>query len=331
MPLQYQGVIAEHTAVRTAAGLFDVSHLGKLIVKGAGAEAALDRLLPGKVAALGQFRAGYNLVLNEKGGIVDDVFVYRHPEMFIVIPNASNSDEVKGIFEERFGGDVTVEEGRERWAIIAFSGPKARDSLKEIAPEAATLKLHSFAETRVAGMEVLAARTGYTGEYTCEILCSWEDAPRIWDTLTQAGAEAGVVPAGLGSRDTLRLEMGYPLHGLDISPDTDPIEAGLGWVIQWDKQFDAKQALEELRDSGTRRLVGLEMQGRDIPRAHYEVQSEGRKVGEVTSGNFSPVLRKGIAMAYVESGLAEPGTMLAIDVRGRQAPAEVTNTPFIRK
>ena len=332
MPLQYAGVIAEHTAVREAAGLFDVSHLGKLIVTGPGAERFLDSVLPGKVAGLEEWQAGYNLVLNDRCGITDDIFVYRRPDSFVVVPNASNSDEVLRFLGSKAPADVSVEEGRQRWAIIALSGPKAKQIALPRMPALAGLKMHRFIDSSFDGIDVMVARTGYTGEYTAEFFVDWSSSSKLWKRLLEVGSAEGLVPAGLGARDTLRLEMGFPLHGHEISEETNPLEAGLGWVIQWDKDFEGKQKLEEIKRTGTaKKLVGLVAQGREIPRGGYLVSHKGEPTGEVVSGNFSPVLKKGIAMAYVRSDHAEAGTMLDVDVRGKTLQVEVTKPPFIKK
>ncbi|MCA1839860.1 MAG: glycine cleavage system aminomethyltransferase GcvT [Actinomycetota bacterium] len=332
MPLQYSGVISEHTAVREHAGLFDVSHLGKLIVSGEGAEAFLDGLLPGKVAALGEWRAGYNLVLNDDCGIIDDIFVYRRPDGFVVVPNASNSDAVKAVLIAKAPPGVSVQEGRERWAIIALSGPAAKRITGPHVPAIEDLKMHSFLDSSFEGIDVTMARTGYTGEYTIEFFVDPASASKLWNLLLDIGASDGLVPAGLGARDTLRLEMGFPLHGHEISEQTDPIMAGLGWVIQWEKSFEHKSLLQTIRDAGTpTKLVGLMALGREIPRAGYQVASQGKVIGNVVSGNYSPVLGKGIGLAYVESSSAEPGTILDVDVRGKTLEVQVTRPPFIKK
>ncbi|MEO7804752.1 MAG: glycine cleavage system aminomethyltransferase GcvT [Actinomycetota bacterium] len=326
MPLQYTGVLAEHAAVRQNVGLFDVSHLGKLIVEGTDATETLDRLLPGRVASLPVWKAGYNLVLNTGCGIVDDIFVYRHPDRWIVVPNASNSDAVKQVLGDHSGSGMTVTEGRERWAIIALSGPRARDTLVPIIPMSQDLKMHRFGEFDFEGMPAMIARTGYTGQFTFEFFVSWEHAPVVWQRLLQLGA----TPAGLGARDTLRLEMGYPLHGHEISEDTNPIEAGLEWVIEWDKDFLLRDDLRALKETGIDRvLVGMVAHGQGIPRAHHRVFQDGLDVGEVVSGNFSPVLGHGIAMGYVTPKASMTGTMLSIDVRGKMLPVEVTKRPFV--
>ena len=323
MPLQYKGVIAEHKAVRGGAGLFDVSHLGKLIVD-EGQVPALDALLPGKVAKIPVGRAGYNLVLDETGGVIDDVFLYRQPSSMLIVPNASNTLEVLDFLH---ANAVKAEDARMRWAIIALSGPLAPGLGAELIPATADLKLHRFAEFDLGGHHLMVARTGYTGEPTLEFFCEWEEAPAVWDLLLKDP----VHPCGLASRDTLRLEMGYPLHGHEISKEITPLEAGMEWLIDWDGPFVGKQALLDLKEAGiTRKLVGLVAHGREIPRQGYKVSSGGQQVGELVSGNFSPVLDKGIAMGFVPPNLSQPGTRLVVDVRGRSLEMEVTVPPFIK-
>jgi aminomethyltransferase len=330
MPLQYRGVVAEHLAVRTQAGLFDVSHLGKLVLEEAEAINALDLVLPGKVASLPEWKAGYNLVLDESAGIIDDIFVYRRPESLILVPNAANTDRVLEVL--RSAGVPGVGDARDRWAIIALQGPASRDIMNALVPEANALRIHTFGDYLIEGIQVQAARTGYTGEFGFELFAVSEAAPQLWRRLLAAGEGRGLIPAGLGARDTLRLEMGFPLHGNDISVETNPIEAGLDWVIEWGKEFAAKPLLEKIQAEGpTRKLVGLQAVGREIPRAHYPVLRGDQKVGEVTSGNFSPVLKRGIALAYVEPEAAMPGTMLAIDVRGKSLSVQVVEVPFIKR
>lgn len=332
MPLQYEGVLAEHRAVRERAGVFDVSHLGKLIVRGPDAIDVLDRLLPGKVASLREWTAGYNLVLTPEGGIIDDIFVYRRPEFVVLVPNAANTSVVADALSAGANGEIEIEDARDRWAIIALQGPASRTVADEVAPEANSLGMHRFTDLEVAGVRVQVARTGYTGEYGFELFVPAEKAPDIWSAVMKAGGDHGIAPAGLGARDTLRLEMGYPLHGHEISTDTNPIEAALEWVIDWSKpRFVAKQRLEEVRAEGpSRRLVGLVAPGREIPRAGYRILSGPDGVGAVTSGNFSPVLGRGIALGYVSAGVAEEGTMLSVEIRGRIVPVEVTKPPFIK-
>lgn len=334
MPLVYpQGTIFEHNAVRDRVGLFDVTHLGKIVVSGPGSEAALDGLLSGKIARLRNLRAAYNLVLTSGGGVVDDIFVYRTgDEDFLVVPNASNMDAVLALIREACGPGVNVEDARERWAILAVSGPRARELLSPQIPGLEAMRMHDLAHLKFDGFNVMVARTGYTGEVTYELFPEFSDAPAVWDGLVELGAALNICPAGLGARDTLRLEMGYPLHGHELSTQINPLEAGLGWAIDWDKDFVGRQALETLKGRGVRRtLVGLlGTQGR-IPRMGMPVLSQEQVVGEVTSGNFSPTLGAPVALAFVPPGLAEPGTPLTVDVRAKPLAVTVTKPPFIRR
>lgn len=332
MPLVYKdGTIAEHKAVRSSIGLFDVTHLGKITVEGPGAEEALDAALPGKIAKLRPGRAGYNLVLNEQGGVVDDIFVYHRSDGFLVVPNASNMDAVLTYLQNADGSEVVVTDARLRWAIVAVTGPRAREFLVPRMPGSEELKMHDFANLHLNGIDVMVARTGYTGEVTYELLPEWDDAPAVWTYLLEAAEPFGVAPAGLGARDTLRLEMGYPLHGHELSPEINPLEAGLGWVIDWDKQFFGKDALLKIKEQGTpRKLVGLLGSEGRIPRMGHPVLSGSEQVGEVTSGNFSPTLGLPIALAFVGIDHAQPGTSLSIDIRGKQLPVTVVAPPFVK-
>lgn len=333
MPLVYrEGTIAEHKAVRSGVGLFDVTHLGKIVVEGPGAATALDALLPGKITKLRTMRAAYNLVLTPAGGVVDDIFVYRTgEESFLIVPNASNMDAVLKFIQQGCGPDVTVEDARERWAIIAVTGPKAREVLTPHIEGLEAMKMHDFALLKLGGFDVKVARTGYTGEVTYEFLPAYPDSPAVWNLLSELGAASGIAPAGLGARDTLRLEMGYPLHGHELSTEINPLEAGLGWVVDWDKEFFGKQALEKVKAEGvTRKLVGLQGTEGRIPRMGMPVLSGGSPVGSVTSGNFSPTLGLPIALAFVSPEVSEVGTEMAIDVRGKHLPVTVIKPPFIR-
>lgn len=333
MPLQFSGVVAEHTAVRERVGLFDVSHLGKLLVEGPGADGVLDRVVTSNVAGIQEWRARYGLVLTEAGGVIDDLFVYRRPEAYLVVPNASNTAAVLAAISGACdpAGAVRITDARRRWAILALQGPAARSMAEDLVPGAVDLPLHAFADFSLDGARVQVARTGYTGEYGFELFVPAEDAPRIWDLLLEAGAPDGILPVGLGARDTLRLEMGYPLHGHEISLDINPVEAGMSWAIDWSKpSFTGKAALEAIRAAGpARRLVGLVAEGPGIPRAGQAILQGAERVGEVTSGNFSPTRGRGIALGYVTGAAGGPGTMLDVDVRGKRVPVSVMRPPFV--
>jgi aminomethyltransferase len=346
MPLQFAGVLSEHTAVRERVGLFDVSHLGKLTLEGPGAAALLDATFTNDSAGLAPWRARYNLALTPEGGIIDDLFVYRRPDAgpdagpgegasFLVVPNAANAAAVVAALRHTAADralDVALADAWDRWAILALQGPGSRAMADRLLPGANDLKLHAFLDADLAGVPVQVARTGYTGEYGFELFVPWAEAGRIWRLLLEAGAPEGIVPVGLGARDTLRLEMGYPLHGHEISLDTNPLEAGLDWTIAWAKaSFTGKQALEAIRASGgpSRRLVGFVALGPGIPRAEQTILHEGSAVGTVTSGNHSVHLGRGIGLGYVPAALAAPGTHLEVDVRGRRLSVEVTPAPFV--
>ena len=335
MPLQYAGVVAEHTAVRERVGLFDVSHLGKLVVSGPAGAPLLDLVLTNNAATLAVGRARYNLALTPGGGIVDDLFVYRRPDDFLVVPNAANAAAVAGLLaaeRDRAGLDATIADAAERWAILALQGPASRAMAAELVPGANDLGLHRFFDTTLGGVGVQVARTGYTGEYGFEFFVPWEQAPEVWDDLLAAGHPHGIAPVGLGARDTLRLEMGYPLHGHEISTDTNPLEAGMGWTVDWGKPaFAGREALAAITAGGgpARALVGFVASAPGIPRAGQAILHDGSPVGVVTSGNHSVFLGKGIGLGYVPAAVAVPGTALEVDVRGRRLPVVVTPPPFV--
>ncbi|MEA2603339.1 MAG: aminomethyltransferase [Acidobacteriota bacterium] len=333
MPVQYQGVIDEHRAVRTAAGLFDVSHMGEVRVRGAGAEAFLQRLTPNDVAKLVPGRAHYSGLLTEQGTYVDDILIYRlAPEDFLVVVNASNAGRDFEWIASRASGETEAEvvDESDKYALLALQGPKAVEILTPLAtPGAADLKYYGFRQGEVAGVPALISRTGYTGEDGFELYLSPEDAPAVWRRLVAAGAS----PAGLGARDTLRLEAAMALYGHEIDETTTPFEAGLGWVVKLDKgDFLGRDALLAQREQEpARKLVGFEVDGRGIARQGHGVVSDGARVGSVTSGTWSPTFEKALGLAYVPAELAAPGSRLELDVRGKAVPAAVVEVPFYRR
>jgi aminomethyltransferase len=335
MPVQYQGVIEEHRAVRSAAGMFDVSHMGEIRVQGPQAEAFLQRLTPNDVAKLAPGRAHYSGLLTDRGTYIDDLLIYRlGAEEFLVVVNASNVDRDHEWIASRAGEGVRVANESDRWALIALQGPKALEILRPLAtPGAAELKYYGFLQGEVAGHPTLISRTGYTGEDGFELYLEPEHAPAVWRRLLEAGASHGLVPAGLGARDTLRLEAAMALYGHEIDESTTPFEAGLAWVVKLGKgEFLGREALAAQQAEGLKRkLVGFEVRGRGIARQGHEVKQEGSTVGQVTSGTWSPTFEKAIGMAYVPAALANPGTPLEIDVRGRVLPAQVVDLPFYRR
>ncbi len=331
MPVQYAGVIEEHRAVRTAAGLFDVSHMGEVRVRGAGAEALLQRLTPNDVAKLVPGRAHYSGLLTERGTYVDDLLVYRlAADDFLVVVNASNAPGDFAWMASRAQGEAEVTDESERWALLALQGPKALAILTLLAsPDVSGLKYYGFVQGQVDGTPAILSRTGYTGEDGFEIYLAPEEAPKVWRRLVEAGA----APAGLGARDTLRLEAAMALYGHEIDETTTPFEAGLGWVVKLDKgEFLGRDALAAQKAAGVpRKLVGFEVQGRGIARQGHAVVSDGGAVGTVTSGTWSPTFEKAIGMAYVPPEMAAPGTPLTLDVRGKPLPAVVVELPFYRR
>jgi aminomethyltransferase len=324
MPLSYaDGTIAEHKACRTAAVAFDVSHLGTMRVTGPGALAGLQSALTNDLTKVGPGRAQYTHLLDEAdGSVLDDIIVWWvDDEVFDVMPNASNTERVVAAIG---GEDVTSTR-----AIIAVQGPEARDRLGKIAPEAAAIGRFRVGAATVAGVDCTAAGTGYTGEDGVELSVPAEDAGTVWEAVLGAG----VVPAGLGARDTLRLEAGLPLHGHELGAGITPLQAGLGWVVAWDKPggFRGRDALVAEREAGVaRRLRGLATEGRRPPRADQVVLVDGAPAGVITSGNFSPMLGHGIALAFLPPGVGE-GAEVAIDVRGEPTPARVVPTPFVTR
>ena len=316
MPVQYEGVIPEHRAVRTDSGAFDVSHMGELLVEGRGARAFLQTVLSNDLDKIGEGKAQYTLLTNEHGGIVDDLIGYElSPERFLLIVNAANR-EPDFAWLERLPGEVELRDVSDEYALVAVQGPRSLERLG--LPEAPAF---TFADGEVGGVACTVNRTGYTGEQGVELLVEAGAATELWDRVL----DRGVVPCGLGSRDTLRLEVCYPLHGNDITPETDAISAGLGWVCALDKDFTGADELRRIKEAGPeRRLAAFVMEEAAIPRQGMAI-TEG---GEVTSGSHSPMLEVGIGMGYVPAGLAQPGSELTIDVRGRLRRARVVKKPI---
>ncbi len=333
MPVQYDGVIDEHRAVRTAAGMFDVSHMGEVRVKGMGAEAFLQRLTPNDVSKLAPGRAHYSGLLTDRGTYIDDLLIYRLAgDDFLVVVNASNADRDFEWIRERADGNTSVTNESDRYALIAVQGPKAVEILTPLAtPGMADLRYYAFLQGEVAGQPAIISRTGYTGEDGVELYVAPEDAPEIWRRLLSLG----VKPAGLGARDTLRLEAAMALYGHEIDETTTPFEAGLAWVVKLGKgEFLGREALQAQQAAGLdRKLVGFEVQGRGIARQGHTVLARegGEVVGAVTSGTWSPTFEKALGMAYVPVALSAPGTPLTLDVRGKALPATVVDMPFYRR
>ncbi len=321
MPVQYEGVIAEHLAVRQRVGVFDVSHLGRFSVEGPGATALVRSQLCNDVTKVEPGRAQYTMALNERGGVEDDVIVWRRAaDSYWVMPNGTNYDEILARF--RAGPRVEVEPVQRETVLLAVQGPDAAALLRGVLGEAP--RRFRVVEGEFQRHPMVTAGTGYTGERGAEVAVPVEAGEALWRALTEAGA----APCGLGSRDTLRLEMGYPLWGQDLDPETTPLEANLGWVVAWDHDFVGKRALERQRETGvSKMLVAFEMLDRRIPRHGYPLRA-GAASGQVTSGNYSPVLEQGIGMGYVAPAAAA-GEPVEVEVRGQPAPARRVAPPFV--
>jgi len=333
MPVQYQGIIDEHTAVRTRAGLFDVSHMGEIELRGAGALDACQRATANDVRRLRDGSAQYSLLLHPEGGIVDDIIVHRlTAERVMICVNASNrAADFAYLREHATGADVV--DVSDATALLALQGPRATAILARCtALPLAEIPRFAFAEGAVAGRAALVAHTGYTGEDGWELYTAAADARALWDALLATGEADGISPAGLGARDTLRLEAALPLYGHELGLDTSPYEARLGWVVQPAKgDFVGRAALLAAKARGPRRqLVGIELVDPGVPRAEYRVLRDGQAVGVLTSGTKSPTLGKGVALGYVDPAASAVGTALAVEIRGRAAAARVVPLPFYR-
>ncbi|MFF8534619.1 glycine cleavage system aminomethyltransferase GcvT [Streptomyces sp. NPDC015532] len=341
MPLRYASERDEHVAVRTKAGLFDLSHMGEITVTGPQAAALLNHALVGNIATVGVGRARYTMICQEDGGILDDLIVYRLAEQeYMVVANASNAQVVLDALSERAAGfDAVVRDDRDAYALIAVQGPESPGILKAVTDaDLDGLKYYAGLPGTVAGVPALIARTGYTGEDGFELFVAPADAEKVWQALTDAGTPAGLVPCGLSCRDTLRLEAGMPLYGHELTTALTPFDAGLGRVVKFEKDGDfvgraaLTEAAERAASEPPRVLVGLIAEGRRVPRAGFSVVAGGEVIGEVTSGAPSPTLGKPIAMAYVDTAHAAPGTAgVGVDIRGSHEPYEVVALPFYKR
>jgi glycine cleavage system T protein (aminomethyltransferase) len=332
MPIEYSGIADEHMAVRTRAGVFDVSHMGELEIAGKDALAALQRIGSNDAAKLRVGQAQYSALLSHEGTFLDDVLVYRlAPQHFLLVVNASNTEKDYLWIADQIkeAGDVVVVDASSRYALLSVQGPLALDAVQPLTGvDLHSLAYYTFAHGEVANVRATISRTGYTGEDGFEIFVPPQSADRVWQAVLSSGSP--VVPAGLGARDTLRLEAGMRLYGSDIDDKTTPLEAGLGWIVGWNKgPFNGMAALQQQKDHGvSRKLVGFELLDRGIGRQGYEVFADGSSVGTVTSGTQTPFLNKSIGMAYVPVQYAAPETELGVDIRGRRARARVVPMPF---
>jgi aminomethyltransferase len=331
MPLEYEGTLAEHQQVRAGVGVFDVSHLGTVWVSGMGAEDTIAETFTNDPAQVADGSSQYSLCCDDSGGIVDDLIVYRlSGNRWVAVPNAANTDAVVARLTEMAEDHGSeVDDASRRHAIIAVQGPDALATVRRaLDVDPADVDHLGVVEVELHGATVLLCRTGYTGEPGCELVVPEASAVGVFDALLDGGA----VPAGLGARDTLRLEMGYPLHGNDLDPSTNPYEARLGWAVKLDRgPFRGQEALRAIRESGPRRrLLGLRGASRRPPRPGMTVRRGGEEVGEVTSGSYSPVLGVGIGLAYLRSSIA-PGDEVIVDVRGSDVPFAVVRPPFVQR
>jgi aminomethyltransferase len=338
MPVQYSGILEEHRAVRQRAGLFDVSHMGEFRVEGPGALDFLQSLVPNDVSRLAVHQALYTQLCRPNGGTVDDLLIYRLGESeFMTVVNAGTTDKDWAWCTEHAAGrdDVTLTNISDQTALIALQGPLAEQILQGLTDTPlAEIAYYHFRPGVVTGIDCLISRTGYTGEDGFELYCAPERAVDLWDALMVAGQPHGLLPAGLGARDTLRLEAGYALYGHELTDDITPLEAGLGWSVKLNKgdDFIGRQALADEKEHGLRRkLVGIALNDRGIPRAGYPILRDGQVIGEVTSGTMGPTVERPVAMGYVPAADAAPGTQVAVDIRGKTVPATVVALPFYKR
>lgn len=340
MPIQYSGVVDEYHAVRHHAGLFDVSHMGRISVTGAGALAFLQRVTTNDVSKLSVRQSQYSMICTPQGGIMDDIFIYHvKPYEFLVCVNASNREKIVAWMQQKVAQaqSCKVQDQSSSLAQIAIQGPASRDILTTAGlTELATLKIRQSLDAALCGQTVLVTRTGYTGELGYELYLPAEGASEVWHRLLEVGRPRGIKPAGLGARDLLRLEMAYLLYGNDMSEETTPIEAGAEWVVKFDKgEFIGRAELLAQQSRGaSRQLVAFELVEKAVPRHGFKIlshQTPHAEIGEVTSGNLSPLMQKGIGMGYVPHAAAPPGSPILIDIRGKSCPAVVVKPPFYKK
>jgi aminomethyltransferase len=332
MPIEYPGggVLKEHEAVRERVGVFDVSHLGKASVRGPGAKDFLNRCLTNDLDKIAPGQAQYTLCCDPSGGVVDDLIAYLHADDAVfLIPNAANTAEVVRRLQAAAPGELEIENQHREYGVLAVQGPRSAELLTRLGLPTGHDYM-SWVDADWEGHSVIVCRTGYTGEHGYELLPRWDDAGPLWDALLAAGEDLGVLPCGLGARDTLRTEMGYPLHGQDLSLDISPVQARAGWAVGWKKpEFWGRDALLAEKEAGPKRILrGIESLDRGIPRAHMEVLRDGAPAGEVTSGTFSPTKRVGIGLALLAPEIAV-GDEVTVDVRGRTSTMRVVTPPFV--
>lgn len=335
MPVQYEGINAEHAVVRNGVGVFDVSHMGEFILKGENALDLIQRVTSNDASKLYDGKVQYSCLPNEEGGIVDDLLVYRIDEKtYMLVVNASNIEKDWNWIQQYNDKDVEMHNISDKTSLLAIQGPRAADALQSLTDvDLGSMEYYNFVKGTFAGVgNVVISATGYTGAGGFEIYFENEHADKIWDAIFEAGAAYHIKPIGLGARDTLRLEMGFCLYGNDIDDTTSPIEAGLGWITKFTKKFTNSEALLQQKEQGIKKkLVGFEMIDRGIPRHDYEItDSEGRIIGKVTSGTQSPSLQKAIGMGYIEKGMDKEGTEIFINIRNNKIRAKIVKFPFFK-
>lgn len=335
MPVSYEGVNAEHETVRKSVGVFDVSHMGEFFITGNKALDLIQKISSNDASKLVDGKAQYSCMPNNDGGIVDDLIIYRfNEEKYLLVVNASNIEKDWNWISQHNTMNATMRDLSDEYSLLAIQGPKAAEAMQSLTDvDLSAIKFYTFEVAPFAGVEnVIISATGYTGSGGFEIYCKSEDTQKIWDKVFEAGADFGIKPIGLAARDTLRLEMGFCLYGNDIDDTTSPIEAGLGWITKFTKDFVNSEALKEQKEQGPKRkLVGFELDERGIPRQGYDiVDDNGKVIGVVTSGTMSPSLEKGIGLGYVPAEVAAPGSKINIQVRKKALPATVVKLPFYK-
>jgi aminomethyltransferase len=334
MPVQYTGIIEEHRRVRERVGLFDVSHMGEVELRGADALEFVQRITINDASRLTPGRVQYSAMCYDDGGIVDDLLIYHMGDFYLLVVNAANTEKDIAWIRDHLKGKVTLTDRSDEFTLIAIQGPRSLETLRKLtALDLPAIQYYHHTRGVVGGVDMTVSRTGYTGELGFELYLPSEvkTSEGIWHALTAAGEEFGIGPAGLGARDTLRLEMGFCLYGHDIDQTTNPIEAGLGWITKIDKgDFIGRAAIQKVKAQRPRRkLTGFALKDKAFPRPGYVLRADGRDVGTVTSGTFSPTLDRGIGMGYVEAGKARPGTDITVCIRDREFAAEITSFPFV--
>ncbi|MGD1045649.1 MAG: glycine cleavage system aminomethyltransferase GcvT [Bacteroidota bacterium] len=335
MPVQYSGIIKEHLAVRRSVGVFDVTHMGEFYVRGKDALGFLQKVTINDVARLKSGRVQYSAMCYEDGGIIDDLLIYRMENEYMLVVNASNLQKDFNWIQSQKFGDVEIEDVSDATALLGVQGPKSLATLQKLTKEnLSKIEYYAFTRGMLADVSMIISRTGYTGELGFELYfnADSETAKNVWDAIFNAGKEFGIQPVGLGARDTLRLEMGFCLYGNDIDQTTHPLEAGLGWITKLSKkEFNGRKQMLKAREEGLKRkLIGFTLPERTLARHGYEITYNGNVVGHVTSGTFSPSLKKGIGMGYISAELANAGNVISVRIRGKEIPATIVVMPFLQ-